>query len=555
MIDGTPRGFRDILCTEAAMRERICDTVKDVFARGGYLPIETPLVEDRAVLERGGTLRHTPFCLFDTDGRLLVLRPDVTLPVARLVAERLGAQDMPARLRYQAPVIREQDSLRGQPRQFTQLGIELIAEPDDLDEAEVMTHAAHVLDELGVNNWHLVCGSVRPLVALLNAAGVSSAMAKSVMAYVHASDLVGLDELVASSELAPTVAYALRRLPRLHGGIEVLSEIDQLLGGAGVSANARGLDELRVAWNDLPDDVRKHVWFDFSILGSFDYYTGLVFKAYAEGITACLGSGGRYDAVLASLGREELGACGFAFSLERLQEVLGAAGASGAVTSDVPAAERRLRIAVPKGSLMADAIKTLEAAGLPTDGLRDLGRRLIVREPGVEYIIVRAQDAPAFVAAGGADCGMCGSDSLFEANLDVLQLVDLHFGGCRFIVAEPAGAAGQADRAYGWRGTIRVATKYPRITQAYYDAHGQQVDIMRLHGNIELGPIVGMADRIIDITATGTTLRENDLVIVDDVMECSARFFASPSAYRTDARVRDLAERLANATATDREDS
>ena len=147
---------------------------------------------------------------------------------------------------------------------------------------------------------------------------------------------------------------------------------------------------------------------------------------------------------------------------------------------------------------------------------------------------------------GGADCGICGYDSLVEADLDLLQLVDLGYGGCRFIVAEPRADAGLAERAYAWRGTMRVVTKYPRITQMYYDRIGQQVDIMQLHGNIELGPIVGMADRIVDITATGTTLRENDLVVVDDVMECTARFFAGPAAYRCDSRIRDLADRLAS---------
>lgn len=94
---------------------------------------------------------------------------------------------------------------------------------------------------------------------------------------------------------------------------------------------------------------------------------------------------------------------------------------------------------------------------------------------------------------------------------------------------------------------MRVATKYPRITQLYFDRIGQQVDILALHGNIELGPIVGMTDRIVDITQTGTTLAENDLTIVDDVMPISARFFAGPAAYRCDARIRDLAERLASA--------
>ena len=162
-------------------------------------------------------------------------------------------------------------------------------------------------------------------------------------------------------------------------------------------------------------------------------------------------------------------------------------------------------------------------------------------------MIVRATDAPAFVGHGGADCGICGRDSLVEANLDLLQVVDLGYGICRMIVAEPVARAGEAERAYAWRGTMRVATKYPRITQLYFDRIGQQVDILALHGNIELGPIVGMTDRIVDITQTGTTLRENDLAIVDDVMTISARFFAGPAAYRCDARIRELADRLAAA--------
>ena len=215
------------------------------------------------------------------------------------------------------------------------------------------------------------------------------------------------------------------------------------------------------------------------------------------------------------------------------------------VTPGVRLADRPLRFAVPKGSLLKDTIRVLEAAGLPVEGLRDPGRKLIISEGDVEYVIVRAQDAPVFVGHGGADCGICGKDSIVEAGLDLLQLVDLHYGWCKFIVAEPAANAGLAERNYSWRGTVRVATKYPRITQAYYDSIGQQVDIVTLHGNIELGPIVGMTDRIVDITATGTTLRENDLVVVDDVMECTARFFAGPAAYRCDRRIRDLAARLA----------
>ena len=107
--------------------------------------------------------------------------------------------------------------------------------------------------------------------------------------------------------------------------------------------------------------------------------------------------------------------------------------------------------------------------------------------------------------------------------------------------------AGQAERSYARRGSLRVATKYPRIASAWYAERGVNVDIVSLHGNIELGPIVGMTDRIVDITATGATLRDNDLVITGRIMDCTARFFVNPGAARLDPRVRNLADRLAAA--------
>lgn len=552
----TPRGFRDILPQEALARERITETVRTCFSSHGYLPVETPILEDRSVIETAGRIQDSPFQLFDKDDRLLMLRPDLTLPIARMVSSRLSQSQLPARLRYVAPVVREQGALRGQPRQFTQLGVELVGGEGAASEAEVVLLLGDALARLGVPDWYVVCGSVAPLTALLDACGLGETFRRQVLALVHESDLVGLDELVANAHgLTPAQAEALVRVPRLNGDERIVQELDDLLGAAGVASAQRGTDGLRKLTASCGPLVRQgRLRFDFSIINSFDYYTGLVFKAYAEGIAASLASGGHYDAVLANLGLPNVSACGFAMSLERLQEVLGEQGESGVVTPGVRLADRPLRIAVPKGSLFKDTVRTLEAAGLPVEGLRDLGRKLIVREDGVEYVIVRAQDAPAFVAFGGADCGICGRDSIIEADVDLLQLVDLRYGWCRFVVAEPSANAGLADRAYAWRGTMRVATKYPRITQAYYDRIGQQVDIVQLHGNIELGPIVGMTDRIVDITATGTTLAENDLVIVDDVLECTARFFAGPAAYRCDGRIRALAQRLSEVVRQQKEE-
>ncbi len=541
----TPSGFRDILPTEAVARERISDKVRACFSSHGYQPVETPLLEDKGALERGGRVPESPFQLFDGDGSLLVMRPDITLAIARMVSGRLSDGTFPLRLRYNAPVVREESSLSGQPRQFTQLGVELVGGEGVSGEAEVIALLAEALEALEVPAWRIVCGSVTPLTALLDVCSPDAAFSRSVLELVHESDLVGLDELVAQAGLDPAASRALRRLPRLAGDEGVIDELDDLLDEAGVDPELSGTTELRALVSELGslpgDGVLR---FDFSVMNSFDYYTGVIFKGYAEGITAAIASGGRYDAVLESYGLSGIAACGFMLSLERLQEILGEQGESGVVAPGVRVAERPLRIAVPKGGLFRDAVHLLEQAGLPVDDLREPGRRLIVPAGDVEYIIVRAQDAPVFVAHGGADCGMCGSDSIIEAGVDLLQLVDLRFGGCRFVVAEPAARMGAAERAYSWRGTVRVATKYPRITRAYYERIGQQVDIVQLHGNIELGPIVGMTDRIVDITATGTTLAENDLVVVDEVLECTARFFSGPAAYRSDPRIRELSERL-----------
>ncbi len=207
---------------------------------------------------------------------------------------------------------------------------------------------------------------------------------------------------------------------------------------------------------------------------------------------------------------------------------------------------RPLRIAVPKGALFGDSVRVLTAAGLDTTGLAEPGRQLIVRTADAEFIIGRPTDIPVYVAYGGADCAIAGKDVLVEAGLEAVELVDLHFGGCRFIVAEPEDAASRVRERAQHLGVVRVATKYPRITQAYFDSIGVQVELVKLHGNIELAPLIGLADQVVDITATGTTLRENRLKIVGEVLESTARFVGNPAAVRTDSRVLALADALSS---------
>lgn len=193
---------------------------------------------------------------------------------------------------------------------------------------------------------------------------------------------------------------------------------------------------------------------------------------------------------------------------------------------------RGLRVAVPKGAIMEDALRALEGAGLPAEIVRDNGRKLSYKSDGVEFIISRPSDVPVFVEYGAADIGVVGKDVLEEQAPNVVELRDLGTGACRMILAAPAASADDVRRAIRHAEVIRVATKFPNTARRYFEGLGRQAEVIELHGSIELAPLVGLAECIVDLTATGTTLRENDLVILDDISSSTARLIANRGAYR-----------------------
>lgn len=555
----TPVGFRDVMSDEALVREELVAKVRTCFAAKGYRPVETPTLEVLDVMEAGGHVPEAPFKFFDSHGDLLAMRPDVTMQIARMAATRGVTAEEPLRLRYTQRVFREKTA-EASARELTQLGAECIGAGGKEADVEMVELFANALSECGIENYTIAFGSAGVLRDLLEASGASEQWKRAVMQAYHTSNFVYLGELVdaavaaangAGTEAAedasrfklsdaaianpgkvvPAIARAIFELSRLRGGKEALAQVRALLEPLGCAGGVAELEEVYDALTSA--GLTGNLLIDFSVMSSFDYYTGLVFVAYAPGLGSPLGSGGRYDNLLASYGAGNVPAAGFAFYLEQVM------AAREATEERAP-----LRIAVPKGSLKEGAVETLQAAGLDVDGLLDSGRTLMMRNGDVEYIIVRPTDAPVFVATGAADCGLCGEDSLLEASPEVVELVDLKFGGCRFVVAESAGTTEAVERRYKKLGSIRVATKYPNITRSYYAKMGMPVEVVKLHGNIELAPITGMAERIIDITATGTTLRENNLVVVDDVLASTARFFANPCSYRTNPRVGQLADVL-----------
>ncbi len=207
----------------------------------------------------------------------------------------------------------------------------------------------------------------------------------------------------------------------------------------------------------------------------------------------------------------------------------------------------KMRFAIPKGALFAESVAALQEAGMDVEALRDPGRQLLIETPDIDYLIGKPSDIPIYVAYGAADVGIAGKDTLVESALDVVEMLDLGFGACRFVVAEPEDARRTVEEQYRHLGVVRVATKYPRVTEEYFARRGIQVEVLKINGNIEVAPLIGIADQIVDITQTGRTLRENGLRVVEEVLASSARFIANPVSLRTRSEhVTSLAHRLAD---------
>ena len=190
-----------------------------------------------------------------------------------------------------------------------------------------------------------------------------------------------------------------------------------------------------------------------------------------------------------------------------------------------------LTIAIPRGSLFAETLDLLDALGVATAEIRSNDRRLVF--PGV--LTVRPSDVPTYVEHGAADLGITGKDVLMEqADREVYELADLGYGRCRMIVASPADADPMDERLRR-AGAVRIATKYPRVASAHFTATGREAEIVEVKGSVELAPVTGLADAIVDLTATGRTLTENGLVEREAIWESTARLIANPVSHRLKA--------------------
>ncbi|HXS46733.1 MAG TPA: ATP phosphoribosyltransferase [Solirubrobacterales bacterium] len=213
-------------------------------------------------------------------------------------------------------------------------------------------------------------------------------------------------------------------------------------------------------------------------------------------------------------------------------------------------AEGPLKLAVPRGALLGETLDVLDAIGIDTTEVRGESRALIFEGAEVSLVTMRPSDVPTYVEAGAADVGITGKDVLLEqSDRVVYELLDLGFGRCRMVLAGRKGdeRLGESQRRLGM---MRIATKYPRIAERHFEVTGRQVEVIEVKGSIELAPLIGLADGIVDLVATGRTLEENNLEVREEIVECTARFVANRVAHKLRAgEIDGLTAKLREATA------
>lgn len=310
----TPKGVRDFLPQEAAWRRELENRIHRVFQSYGYREVVTPTIENLALFGRGNGPDDTQVYRFtDRDGELIALRPDMTTPIARLVAAHLRHEPLPLRLCYFGNLFRYADPQAGRQREFSQAGVELLGSSRPEADAEVILLAYRALEAAGIQDFRLDIGHVGFIQEVLKRAGLSGDVEEAIKkAHVH-KDLVRVEQLVHDNVRHPALCRILCELDNLRGGVEVLEQAAQALEGDQIPA----LANLAAIFAQLKDaGLTERITLDLSLVKTMDYYTGMVLEGYSRELGYYLCSGGRYDGLLGEFGYN-LPATGFAMGIDR----------------------------------------------------------------------------------------------------------------------------------------------------------------------------------------------------------------------------------------------
>ncbi|QKS72264.1 ATP phosphoribosyltransferase regulatory subunit [Paenalkalicoccus suaedae] len=381
-----PQGMRDTLPELYELKRRIRDTFAKEIAQWGFERVETPSVEFyETVGAASAILDQQLFKLLDHKGNTLVLRPDMTAPIARIAASTLKDADRPLRLTYDAPVFRAQQAEGGRPAEFEQIGVELIGDGSSGADAEVISLMMSSLARAEISSYQVAIGNVGFVNALLKEILGNDHRSQEFRRYLYEKNYVGFRKAVDALPLSSIDKNRLNKLLRLKGDRSVIDEARKLVESQEVQ---EALDQLEMVMSILADyESDEHVLIDLNLVMHMSYYTGTVFEAYSEGLGYPLGGGGRYDKLLEAFNHDEP-ATGFGLRLDRLAEAAG-----------------RKKQRVMKDSCIIFSQDRRKEAMQAAKKLRETGRSVVMQEiagiKNVDSYSSQFNDVQYFVGSNG----------------------------------------------------------------------------------------------------------------------------------------------------------
>lgn len=511
--------------------ERLTFALRELYSDSGYHPYRMSKFEDYDLYSRNKDFLVSDSVITFTDigGKLKALKPDVTLSIIKNHTD-----GDTCKLYYNENVYRVSKGANGY-KEIMQTGVECIGEVDNALVGESLMLAAKSLS-LVSRNFVLDVSSLDILDAALTRVSDSRSLQAELVKCVSEKNAHGIIALCEENGVDTLCADGLIALLSMCGAPErVLPRLKALCADLHCG---NAFDELNEALSVFRDsELMNKIQIDFSVVSDRGYYNGVIFKGFVSGVPDSVLSGGRYDKLLKRMKRKSR-AVGFAVYVDALERV-------DEIEALIPQ-DQMLNVALPKGRLGEKVYAMFEAAGFPCPSIKENNRKLIFENPdaGVRYFWVKPSDVAIYVERGAADIGVAGKDILLEYEPDIYELLDLDIGKCRMAVAAPEDFEDDTNR------TLRVATKFSRIAADHYAQKGRDIDIVHLNGSIEIAPILGLTDVIVDIVETGTTLRENHLEVVETIVPISARLIANKSSYQFKGNsIMKIAEELKEQTA------
>ncbi|MBR7071507.1 MAG: ATP phosphoribosyltransferase [Clostridia bacterium] len=511
--------------------EKITLSLRQLFLNNGYKPYRMSKFEeyDFYVGNKDFLVSDQVITFTDVDGKLMALKPDVTLSIIK------NSPDMPNKTQkvfYNENVYRVSKGT-GSYKEILQTGIECFGKVSAKEICEVISLAAQSLKTLS-EDAVLAISDLGIISSVIEKLALNAEQTKNIYIAIKEKNLSFVDRICENCT-DQVALQQLKQLLQLNGTVgTVLTELKTIFADSFSEPVTAFCETLKYFENT---DYAGMIRIDFSVVGDINYYNGIIFKGFLRDIPVEVLSGGQYDLLMKKMGRQS-SAIGFAVSNDTLDRLH--LGEENAAEKDT-----FVNVALPKGRLGEKIYRLFAEAGYECPALLEPGRKLIFEntEKKVRYFWVKPSDVAIYVERGAADIGVAGKDILLEYQPDVYELVDLKKGKCRMAVA--------ASKSFtdNGQGVLRVATKFSAIAKSFYHAKGRDIDIIHLNGSIEIAPILGLSDVIVDIVETGITLKENDLEVKETVVPISARLIANKSSYKFKSRqIEAIAGKLAEIT-------